>query len=363
MKRSNLNQIGTVRHEAENTPATGDADTTRVYDVCGMGNPLVDVLINVDDEFLTENGLNKGIMHLIDKEQKNALLGLLSEREKVVEIGGSCPNTMATLALLGTRVALTGKIGNDEYGKHFEEKIKQKEIDSYLRYDNCDTGVCTILITPDKERTMNTYLGACRKYTIDDLPVEMIVGSRYFYFTGYMWDTKNQKEAVSYALEVARKHGVKIVFDIADPFAVERHRADFMQIIEHAADVVFANAQEAHILHDSHLFDARDVSRLTESLGRLCELAVVKNGAHDTHMYASGSIFKVPSFKSDVKDTTGAGDNFAAGFLYGLIRDLPLEQCGRIASFVASKTIEKVGAQAPKNIAALLEPILKDASL
>ena len=304
-------------------------DTPPRYDVCGMGNPLVDILTLVHDSFLEEKGLNRGIMHLIDKERKNELLGLVLDSNKTVEIGGSCPNTIATLALLGARVALTGKIGTDEHGRIFEQKIVEKGITSYLRSDTLDTGVCTILITPDKERTMNTYLGACREYSIDDLQVDMIQQSRFFY-----------------------------VFDLADPFAVERHRDDFLRIIEQAADIVFANAQEAYLLLDAHAAGKQDVSEATRSLGAFCELAVVKNGMDDTHIYSKGTLITVPSFKTDVQDTTGAGDNFAAGFLYGLIRGFPIKDCGRIASFVASKTIEKIGAQAPENIRERLESIL-----
>jgi sugar/nucleoside kinase (ribokinase family) len=331
----------------------------RIYDLCGMGNPLVDVLFKVDDGFLASNGLNRGVMHLIDKKRKDELLRLLEGREKVVEIGGSCPNTILTLARLGARVALTGKIGNDEYGDYFEKSVTERGIVSFLRRSTYDTGICTILITPDKERTMNTYLGACREYSVDDLPVDMIANSRYFYVTGYMWDTKKQKEAISYALEIAKENRVKIVFDIADPFAVERHRDDFLQIIEHSADIVFANAQEAHLLNEARLLDDRNIETAIAELGRSCELAVVKNGAKDTHLCSSGTILKVPSFKTRAIDTTGAGDNFAAGFLYGLIQGLPVEQCGIIASFVASKTIEKIGAQAPMNIRELVQPLIQ----
>jgi sugar/nucleoside kinase (ribokinase family) len=336
----------------------GETGSDRVYDVCGMGNPLVDVLVTVDDLFLKQHGLRRGVMHLIEKERKDELLHILSGRDQVVEVGGSCPNTISTLALLGARTALTGKIGDDAFGRAFEDGIKQKSIDSYLSRGDFDTGICTILITPDKERTMNTYLGACREYRIEDLPVDMIRQSRYFYITGYMWDTKNQKEAISYALEVARKYGVRIVFDIADPFAVERHRDDFLHIIEHAADIVFANAQEAHILYNPEATN-EDVCAATRSLGRLCGLAVVKNGELDTHLCAGEDYLTVPSFKTEVKDTTGAGDNFAAGFLHGLINGYSLELCGRLASFVASKTIETIGAHAPENIRSLVERQLK----
>jgi sugar/nucleoside kinase (ribokinase family) len=355
MKRNNHKANELYYDEKKYSRHANGPPESRRYDVFGMGNPLVDVLVTVEDHFLAENDLNRGIMHLVDKDRKNLLQTLVQDRPKIIEIGGSCPNTISTLAQLGVRVALTGKIGDDEYGRAFEEKTISRGIDSYLRRGDYDTGVCTIFITPDKERTMNTYLGACREYSVDDLPVEAIANSRFFYFTGYMWDTKHQKEAISYALEIAKKHGVSIVFDVADPFAVERHRGDFLHIIKHSVDIVFANAQEAHLLRDAHLVSTSDVREAAECLGSTCELAVVKNGGGDTLMFESGSLLTIPSFSSKVLDTTGAGDNFAAGFLFGLIKGYPIELCGRIASFVAAKTIEKIGAQVPENIGSLLE--------
>jgi len=330
-----------------------------LFDVSGLGNPLVDILVNVDNTFLKTNGLNKGIMHLIEKNQKDQLINQLKGKSAVTEAGGSCPNTIATLSLMGTRTALAGGVGKDYYGKIFEEKIKEKNITSFLSKKESDTGVCTVLITPDKERTMNTYLGACRSYTKEDISPDMIEKSRFFYFTGYMLDTDNQKTAITHALDIAKRAGVKIVFDIADPFAVERHRKNFLRIIEETADIIFANAQEAHLLQGTQSNYDNNIYNATLQLGRLCEIAVIKDGAHDTHVYNSGDIMKIPSFQSRVQDTTGAGDNFAAGFLYGLIKDYPLEQCGRIASYVASKTIEKIGAQAPADIGELVEKMIE----
>ncbi|MGQ9616604.1 MAG: adenosine kinase [Spirochaetota bacterium] len=334
------------------------------YDVCGLGNPLVDILTYVGDDFLRENNLHKGIMHLIDVERKTNLLKAISEREYKMEVGGACPNTISTLGLLGLRVALTGGIGNDLYGTFFEERLKEKGIDSYLRMLKEDTGVSIILITPDGERTMNTYLGACREFRKENLPVEMVKRSRFFYFTGYMWDTENQKEAVNYALDIAEENGVKIAFDLADPFAVERYRNDFINLIRDRVDIVFANAREAWLMYNpepkqnSKCTDGEGVQRTTAYLGALCDTVVIKNGSRETHISSMGKIKIVPSFKTSVKDTTGAGDSFAAGFLYGLIRGYPLEKCGRIASFIASKTIEKIGAQAPENIKELLDGML-----
>jgi sugar/nucleoside kinase (ribokinase family) len=330
----------------------------RRYDVVGLGNPLVDVLANVEEDFLVRNDLTKGIMHLIDRERKDQLLEQFEGKELVTEVGGSAPNTISTLALLGAKTALAGSIGKDTYGGIFSEKIEEKSIDSFLSLKNEDTGVCVIPITPDKERTMNTYLGACREYTEEDLPAEQITNCRIFYFTGYMWDTDNQKKAITRAIRLAREAGALIAFDIADPFAAERHRQDFLDLIADTADIVFANAQEAQFLKHAKLADENTVCDDAHFLGRLCEIAVVKDGPRHTHVISSSDLVKVPSFTCCVEDTTGAGDNFAAGFLYGLIKGLGPEQCGKIASFVASKTIEKVGAHAPLNILDMVREIL-----
>jgi len=322
------------------------------FDVSGMGNPLVDILVYVEDEFLIQNRLHKGVMHLIDQERRSVLLDRIKGRTIQVEAGGSCPNTMSALALLGVRSALTGKIGMDEYGTAFAELIQKKNVTSYLKRDSCPTGTSIILITPDKERTMNTFLGSCREFRKEDLPVDMIEGSRFFYFTGYMWDTENQKSAVREAISTAKRSGVKIIFDAADPFAAQRYREDFIGLIGKDVNIVLANAQESTIL------TGKPIDQAVRTLGVQAEIAVVKNGSEDTHIFSKGEYLRVPTFKSDVKDTTGAGDNFSAGFIYGLIQGFPLEQCGRIASFVASKTIEKVGAQVPDNIRELLEQML-----
>ncbi|UCB44519.1 MAG: adenosine kinase [Spirochaetota bacterium] len=322
-------------------------------DISGLGNPLMDILVYVDDDFIKNNNLMKGVMHLIDDNESKKLLHLIDDKKKELQAGGSCPNTMVALALLGLNTALAGKIGNDELGNIYQKKIVEKGVISYLKQYDCDTGTSIILITPDKERTMNTYLSACREFCKEDLQAEMIENSSLFYFTGYMWDTDNQKEATRYAIEVAKSNKVPIVFDVADPMAAERYREDFIPMIQESIDIVLANACEAQIL------TGKDIEESVTILNRLCPTAVIKNGEKDTLIADKGEVFSIPVFKSNVKDTTGAGDNFAAGFIYGILKGYDIPLCGRIASFVASKTIEKIGAQAPDNIRTLLEEMLE----
>ncbi len=323
------------------------------FDICGIGNPLVDILVYVEDEFIEKHGLNKGVMHLIDDDQRKRLLGLVQDKNPEYQAGGSCPNTMAALSLLGAKTALAGAIGSDELGVLYEKKITDRGVRSFLTHTESPTGTSIILITPDKERTMNTHLAACREFRTEDLPLDVVKRSSIFYFTGYMWDTENQKAATRRAMEVAKESGASIVFDVADPMAVERYREDFLEIIERDADIVLANRKEAELLTGENVEDA------VCTLNRLCHTAVVKNGDCDTLIGCNSTVYAVPCFTSDVRDTTGAGDNFAAGFLYGIMRRLDIELCGTAASFVAAKTIEKIGAQAPDDIRTLMEAMLK----
>lgn len=322
-------------------------------EVCGLGNPLMDILVYIDDEFLERNGLKKGIMHLIDDGQRRRLLSLIEDRVVEYQAGGSCPNTITALSLLGAKTALTGKIGKDDLGTSYQEKIVQKGVKSFLKREKGVTGTSIILITPDKERTMNTHLAACREFRKDDLPPQMVQNSNYLYFTGYMWDTENQKEATRYAIEIAKSSGTRVVFDVADPMAVERYRDDFLDLIEKDVDIVLANRTETELL------TGESIEKAVYTLNKLCHTSVIKNGDSDTFIGCEGRVCTVPVFKSDVKDTTGAGDNFAAGFIYGLMKCFDIELCGVAASFVAAKTIEKIGAQAPDNISDLVGEMLR----
>ena len=314
------------------------------YKVSGIGNPLVDILIHIDEEFLKKYNLHKGIMHLIDTKQKRELLENFKDMNLKTEIGGSCPNTLATLSKLGVRTAIAGKVGNDELGKFFKDKILKNNVGSYIRTANSDTGASVILITPDGERTMNTYLGTCQEFSPSDLSDEMIKNSNYFYFTGYMWDTENQKSATRKAIDIARENNIKVIFDLADPFAVSRYKDDFLSLLEKDVDISLANAEEARILTGLNPGEA------AIEIGKLSKITAIKNGEKETYIVNNGELHIVDSYSTNVVDTTGAGDNFAAGFIYGILNGLSIEDCGKIASYVALKCIEKVGAHAPDNI-------------
>lgn len=321
-------------------------------DVFGLGNPIIDILVHVEGGFIEELGLTKGAMHLITEKDKNELLNRLGKQKFEIEAGGSAPNTMATLSLLGINTGIAGKIGKDELGDKYLSIIGSKNVKSYLKRGTSETGTSIILITPDKERTMNTYLGACKEFGPEDLPPDSIEEAKIFYFTGYMWDTENQKSATMEGIKRAKKAGTQVVFDVADPLAVERYREDFLNLIENHVDILFANAAEAKMLME------KELNMAVKELSKICKLGVIKNGEKNSFIFNEGEIIEVQSFKTDVVDTTGAGDNYAAGFLYGILKGYSLRKCGEIASFIASKTIEKVGAHAPGNIAKLVKILL-----
>ncbi|MCK5153657.1 MAG: adenosine kinase, partial [Spirochaetales bacterium] len=190
------------------------------------------------------------------------------------------------------------------------------------------------------ERTMNTYLAANRDFSVSDINPELIARADYFYFTGYMWDTENQKGAILKAIEIAEANNTKIVFDVADPFAVSRNRDDFLRLIRDHAYIAFANGEEARILFDNY-----DAGECAKSMGKLCPVAVVKNGKHGSYIYTDGELLSVPVKGKAPVDTTGAGDTYAAGFILGLCRNFSLYDSGLLASFLAGEVVQQHGAQ------------------
>lgn len=317
-----------------------------MIDIYGIGNPLVDIICSVSDEDLEALKLDKGIMRLVDLEERKTILARIEGRDIVYRSGGSCPNTLSFLSALGIECAVAGKIGDDNEGRAYSEHLPGNHLKNELVIDpEGATGTSIILVTPDTERTMNTYLGANRLFTRADLHEATIEEAKYFYFTGYMWDTEEQKDAVLHTAKVIRKNGGKIILDLADPFAVNRNREEFRGLVEEQADIVFANAEEAGLLygHEEEKMDADDAA---QEIADRCGLAVVKDGA-------SGSVVKrrgEPAQRIQVRtitavDTTGAGDMYAAGFIYGVISGLSDRDSGICGSYLASRIVETFGAQ------------------
>lgn len=310
--------------------------------VYGIGNPLIDILADgVSDLEIKNLGVHKGIMQLINLDQRKNLVEFLQNRKYKYSCGGSCPNTMVTLAALGVETTLAGRVGNDEFGRKYKAQLLSEGVKDELVFCDEPTGSSIILVSEDSERTMNTYLGANRYFSEEDIVESSIKDADYFHFTGYMWDTPSQKASVRKALKLAHENNVKVSFDVADPFAVSRYRQEFLELIENECDIVFANNEEARLL-----FDHYDPKNCCKSLGKLCKTAVVKNGKKGSYVSYEREIQNIALCgPATAVDTTGAGDNYAAGFLYGQCQGYDVVRSGQIASYLAGEIIKNLGAQ------------------
>jgi sugar/nucleoside kinase (ribokinase family) len=316
--------------------------TTDVVTIC---NALVDILVHVDDAVIQKNQLTKGIMHLTDGKSQQALIRQCSDKSFTTELGGSSLNCIRALALLGKRTSFAGMISDDEFGALIQTRLDELRIASHLSFDaspGAATGSCVVLITPDGERTMNTCLGSSSQYDSHIIPKDDLEDAKVFHFCGYQWDTEGQKRTIREAIAVAKKAGVKISFDLADPFVVERYRSEFLKLIEQDADIVFANQAEAHLLFQGG--EPADHCRELAKMGCISNVKIGSKGALLASPEAP-EVRAIAPYSTSVIDTTAAGDLFAAGFLYGYTSHEPLETCGRIGASLAADIITRIGAQ------------------
>ena len=316
---------------------------TMKYDFFSMGNILTDILISVEDRDLAALGINKGTMKIIDHQEGERILRYLAGYKTKYYCGGSAANTMITLSELGPKVVLCGRAGNDNFGQIYLDRLaERKNLTPAIAREEGDTGSSIVLITPDYERSMNTNLGICKNFSPEDIDEDVLKESDMLYFTGYMWDTENQKQAVLKALDICKANDIKVAFDVADKMSIQRYKDDFLTIIQQNCDYVFANKKEA-----ATLFDNDNPEECVKLLSELNCTAIVKLGEKGALIKEKdGETIAVPvkGFTTCV-DTTGAGDTFAAGFLYGLDRKKSLEEAGSYASIAASAIIAKFGGQ------------------
>lgn len=308
------------------------------YDVFGMCNPLYDIQAEVTDSLLSELEISKGGMFLIDADQQRRMVSRIYDHIVNAESGGSGANTMIGLSLLGGKACYAGKIGNDEHGALYADSLRARDVAVSVQAGDGTTGMCLVLITPDAERTLCTYLGICRELGPDDLNLDAIRASRYLFVTGYLWDTDSQKAAVLRAMETAKAAGVKVALSLSDPFCVNRHKSDFLNIIEQHVDLLIGNDEEAQTL-----FDASTPLDAIRATAPYCAMAAVTMGGRGALLRDGNRIVETPAFKIQPVDTTGAGDMFAAGLLYGLTHGLSLEKTGALASYVAAEVVSKLG--------------------
>jgi len=310
-------------------------------DVVGIGNAIVDVLAQTDDAFLAAQDLPKGAMTLIDAGRAEELYAAMGPGVEVS--GGSAANTLAGLAALGGRGGFVGKVRNDQLGGIFRHDIRATGVTfrTAAATDGAPTARCLIFVTRDAQRTMATYLGASVELGPDDLDAEMIAAAKVTYLEGYLWDAPAAKEAFLAAARQAHESGRKVALSLSDPFCVERHRDSFVELIGGHVDILFANEHEI-----CSLFQAEDFDHGLQAVRGHCEIAALTRSAKGAVVLAGDEVHVIDAEPVDqVVDTTGAGDLFAAGFLYGYTRGEGLYDCGRIGAVAAAEVISHFGAR------------------
>ena len=316
--------------------------TDAKYDVLGIGNAIFDVLVHADEAFLAKHAMTKGSMALIDEARAAAIYRDMGPATEMS--GGSGANTIVGLASLGARAAYVGKVRDDQIGRMYSHDIRAAGVtfDTAPATDGPATGCCYILVTPDGERTMNTYLGAAQSLTAADIDPAQIAAARIVYLEGYLWDPKEAKEAFVKAATVAHDAGREVALTLSDSFCVDRYREEFLDLMRGGTvDIVFANEAELHSLYQTTDFDGA-LKQLRED----ATLGIVTRSDKGCVVVSNDGVIAVPAHPIEtLVDTTGAGDLFAAGFLFGLVRKTGYEMAGRLGGLAAAEVIQHIGAR------------------
>ena len=324
--------------------------TASTHDLLCLGNAIVDVLTTVDDAFLEQRAIPKGAMNLIDEARAEDLYAAMGQT--VIISGGSAANTAVGASKLGARSAFIGKVRDDEVGGYFTRDLRGTGVHfaTTPAVDGPATARSYILVTPDGQRTMNTYLGACQNLTVDDVDPDLVRASGVVYLEGYLWDPPAAKDAFRKASDIAHAAGRSVALSLSDSFCVGRYRDEFLDLIRSKkVDIVFANEDELLALYEVTSFD-----RAVAALRQDCGLAAVTRGAQGAVVVEPHGISAVPVYPIDhVVDSTGAGDLFAAGFLAGLARNRSTIDCARLGALAAAEIIGHVGARPLADLAAL----------
>ena len=321
------------------------------YDLAGIGNAMVDVLATVDDAFLEEQTLDKGAMTLVDMDRVKEIYAKMPPAQEVS--GGSCGNTMAGFASLGGKGVFIGKVRDDQLGDVFRRDLQSIGVDFFTpaTTEGPQTGSCLVLITPDAQRTMCTYLGAASNLTPKDIDKDIIQAAKVVYMEGYLFDPPDAQDAFVEAADLAHDAGQKVSITLSDPFCVDRHRHAFQMLVADHTDILFGNEEEIKSLYQVDNFDAA----LQHVRGH-CEIACLTRSSKGSVILSGDEVHIIDPLPLDpVVDTTGAGDQFAAGFLYGYTQGMDLRKCGEIATLTATEVISHVGARPEANLKELVE--------
>ena len=326
------------------------------YDVIAVGNAIVDILARVEDSFLEKHGIPRAGMMLVDEEKAASIYNDMGSSGATVECsGGSAANTLAALAALGAETAFIGKTKDDHLGNVFRHDIQNIGVDfnTAPAEDGPETGRCIISVTPDGERSMSTYLGVCANVYEEDIDLDNITNTRVFYVEGYLWDQPHAKQAINKAIQACAKSGVKVAMTLSDVFCVERHRMELKMLAKFGVDILFGNEVEMF-----SLFETDDIEKVVKELKDIGKLAVITRGPKGATVVTPLGESNVETAAIDrVIDTTGAGDLFAAGFLYGYANDWEYERSAALGNHCAGHIIQQMGARSQTPLLNFLYPI------
>ncbi|MBN9513670.1 MAG: adenosine kinase [Alphaproteobacteria bacterium] len=324
--------------------------TSAAFDVLGIGNAIVDVLTKADDAFLSQHGLVKGSMMLIDEARADTLYAAMGPGVEIS--GGSCGNTMAGVASFGGKGAYIGKVRDDQLGAVFGHDLKATGVsfETASATSGPATARCLILVTPDAQRTMNTYLGACTGLGPADIDVARVGSAQVTYVEGYLWDAPAAKQAVLKAFDAAHAAGRKVSITLSDSFCVHRYREEFRDLIRNKVDILFGNEAEIKALYEVETFE-----EALEAARKEAKIAALTRSEKGSVVIKGSETYEVPAAPvAKVVDTTGAGDLYASGFLFGFTHGKPLAECARLGGIAAAEVISHVGARPEKALSGLV---------
>ena len=315
---------------------------SKKFQVVGIGNAMVDVLASCDDAFLDENGIQKGIMQLTDMERGVELYSKIGPAKEIS--GGSAANTIAGIAHLGGRTAYVGKVKDDQLGAIFAHDLRAQgavyETALAPKDHEAETGRCIVLVTPDGERSMNTYLGVTEFLSPDDIDTDMMGDTEWIFLEGYRFDGPDSHAAFAKAIIACKAGGGKVSLTLSDPFCIERHRAAFAAMLRDEVDLWFCNRAEMLSMYETDDFDAA-----LAQAGAEIETVVCTDSGNGVHILSGDQRWHVPAVETQIVDATGAGDLFAGGFLWGLAEGYDLETCGKMGNIAGSEIISHIGAR------------------
>jgi len=325
---------------------------SKKFQIVGIGNSIVDVLAHCEDAFLSDNGVDKGIMQLIDTERASELYAKMGPAMEIS--GGSAANTIAGLAAMGASTAYVGKVKADQLGDIFAHDIQAQgavyEVPRAPSNATDETGRCMVLVTPDAERSMNTYLGVSEHLGPDDIDVDMMANADWIYLEGYRFDGPDSHAAFAKAIKACKDAGGKVSVTLSDPFCVERHRDAFRTMIRDHVDLLFCNEHEMQAMYQETSLEA-----CLKMASEECEIVACTIGARGALIIRGAETFHAAAVATDVVDVTGAGDIFAAGFMHGLVNGKDMLTCGRMGCVAAGEIISHIGARPESDLKELFK--------